>query len=117
MNMKYFVSVLVCAILFLGSATLALAKPLFSLTVTPVITNPAHQWSPDIDGRWMVFGDHRSGIWEIYLYDFKTGTEYPLTSASISQSNYPRIDRNIVVWEDYRDGNGKIYAFDIRKNE
>jgi hypothetical protein len=60
-----------------------------------------HAW-PDIDGRYVVWGDGRNGgptslIWG---YDLLTGVEFQISQGP-AIAKYPRVSGNLVVWESY----------------
>lgn len=78
-----------------------------------ITLDPKGQFVPAIFGSRVVWQDNRIGNWDIYLYDFATGTESRLTDNPSDQCN-PAIYGDTVVWQDNRNGDWDIYAYDIK---
>lgn len=67
--------------------------------------------SLDMWDNLLVYDDYRDGSYEIYLYDFETGVETPVTSAPRGQF-YPRIHDRTIVWQDARHNDPEGEPFD-----
>jgi beta propeller repeat protein len=81
---------------------------LATATETPICTNSAAQYYPDIWGDRIVWQDERAGNWDIYMYELATGTESVVCGATGNQT-LPAIDGDRVVWQDDRNGSSDIY--------
>lgn len=82
--------------------------------VSPVriTSDPQGQFVPAVFGSRVVWQDNRNGHWDIYMYDFTTGTESRITDNPSNQCN-PAIYGETVVWQDNRNGEWDIYTYDI----
>ena len=65
----------------------------------------------DLDGDRLVFDDFRNGTWDVWLYDFSTGTESQVT-ADPSGQFYPRIHGKTIAWQDARHNDPEGEPFD-----
>lgn len=74
----------------------------------PVYVGPFSQQNPRVFGNYVVWEDNRSGNWDIYGKNLKSGAEIAVCTAPGDQVN-PEITGTYVVWEDYRGGNWDIY--------
>lgn len=78
----------------------------------PVSLAAGEQAAPAVFGSRVVFEDNRSGDWDIWTADLRTGAESPLVVASGDQRS-PDTDRTIVVWQDDRSGNWDVRMLDL----
>jgi len=59
---------------------------------------PYAQTSPDVDGRFVVWEDHRNGVdADVWGYDLLTGMEFPIYQGPGDQQR-PKISGDLVVW-------------------
>lgn len=93
------------------------AAPVLSLLTggaeSPVIAQSGIQFHPAVDGSRVVFGDNRSGNYDVYMRDVASGVETRITSDSDTQQ-HPGVSEDFVVWEDWRGAGVKIRALDLR---
>ncbi len=87
------------------------------LPTVPIVSHPAHQRWPDMDGGRVVYGDDRNGNWDIYLYDIATGTEQRITTDPYDQYS-PAIDGTRIVYKDNREYYfyPDMYLYDLTTN-
>ena len=72
-----------------------------SNTTFPIHVGPYSQNDADIDGRYVVWEDSRSGTdQDIWGYDLLTGEEFPIYRGPGNQAD-PSISGNLVVWESH----------------
>lgn len=76
-----------------------------------VCLDPYDKRNPDIDGRYVVWVDPRSGTGtDIWGFDLLTGEEFPIYQGPGNQSN-PKISGDLVVWySDIPGEPGRIWA-------
>jgi len=68
--------------------------------------------NPRISGNTVVWQDARNGNWDIYAYDFVSGTETRITY-DVSDQRAPDVSGSRIVWQDNRSGT----SFDIYQND
>ena len=72
-----------------------------SNTTFPIHVGRYGQNDPDVDGRYVVWEDWRSGTdQDIWGYDLVTGEEFPIYQGPGNQAD-PSISGNLVVWESH----------------
>lgn len=78
------------------------------------ITKQGAPSNPDIAGTYIVWQDHRSGNWDIYLFDLSTKSETQITSDPGEQIS-PVVSGQHIVWEDRRNGSAKpdLYLYNL----
>jgi len=83
---------------------------------SPVVTDPAEQSNPAIEGNYIVWEDRRSGNLDIYMYDLSTGKTIPIVTDTSPQKD-PAISNGRVVWTDGRNTGTNIFIYDIAKGQ
>lgn len=68
---------------------------------------------PSVSGSLIVYGDKRTGNWDIYGYDMTTNTEFPIAVGG-GAHGYTAISGNTVLYEMYRDGSWDIMGYNVR---
>ncbi len=71
------------------------------------------QIEPSVDGRWIVWEDHRGDAGDIYGYNLLRGVEVPFVMREGRQSR-PVVRRSSVFFEDNSDGNFEIKELSLR---
>lgn len=79
----------------------------------PLDPNPAaDQMYPRASGSRVVWQDHRSGSWDIYVKNLSDSTITKIPGATADRQ-HPAIDGTLVVWQDRRSGGWEIYGYDL----
>ncbi len=68
---------------------------------------------PVVGGTTIVYGDKRSGQWDLYGYDTETNTEFPVAVGG-GVHGYASISGNTVVYDVYRDGSWDVMGFNLK---
>jgi len=84
---------------------------------TPICTNPAKQWDPEIWGDKIVWMDDRNSGWDIfdiYMYDLSLWKETSICTNPAAQW-YPHIYMNKIVYTDHRNSwtYGDIFLYNL----
>lgn len=68
-----------------------------------------------MSGNRVAWHERRNGVWDIYVYDFATGSETRVTSNDADQAG-PSIYGDTIAWWDLRHGGpwGDLYTYDLR---
>jgi len=85
-------------LLLLAAAVAVPAAGQLSGTEMQVTMRAGDQCFPVIWGDYIVWEEYRNGNWDIYQYDLGTGTETPVCTDPVDQSNHPAIWGNHIVW-------------------
>lgn len=85
---------------------------IFGVPIIQICIESHDQVNPDIYGDKIVYEDHRSGNWDIYLFDLNTKTERSICTESHHQE-HPRIFGDKIIWEDNRSGSQDIYSYNL----
>ena len=80
----------------------------------PICTNGSAQEYPAIYKDKIVWQDHRSGDWDIYMYDLSTGNEKSLYDVMLGDQCTPVIYCDKIVWADNVGGDWDILMFDLQ---
>jgi beta propeller repeat protein len=76
---------------------------------------------PSVSGSRIVWADDRSGNYDVYLYDVRTGEQRQITTDPAGQFN-AQISGSLIVWEDSRNSQSHyfpendVYLFDLVTN-
>ena len=71
---------------------------------------------PVVSGATIVYGDKRSGDWDIYGYDMTTSTEFPIAVGGGSHG-YASVSGGTVVYEVFRDGSWDIMGYTLKDKQ
>lgn len=115
-------ALLVTGIVFTGG--MPASAIIYCDTAVNLTNNSQPQNRADIDGMVAVWQDGRNGTcgaWDIWMHNFLTGEDGPVTTADKKQEN-PRIDGDYIVYQSDQDCTGSpndtnIYLFDLYSRE
>jgi beta propeller repeat protein len=79
---------------------------------SPVVTDPAGQTNPVVEGNYIIWEDRRAGNLDIYMYDISNGKEIPVCIDPSPQKT-PAISDGRIVWADGRIKGTNIFIYDI----
>ena len=106
-------SKLVLVLILVGMIFSVAAGSLSIYSTTRRITeNVDADYSPETDGKSIVWTGYTGGDAEIYYHDIDTNRTRQITNNSASDTS-PQVDGDFIVWKSAEDGDNEIYLYQI----